>query len=206
MGIPVTAAYLITSELAVPILTTPEMGIPIIAAHLIIFWLSQDSNITPPVALGAYAGAAIARADPWKTGWTCFKFAKLLYIMPLLFAYTHILFTGAPLQNALSVVTAVFGTIIFSIVTMGYFIRKTRWYEWGVLALAAFLAYIYNIWTFIVAIVLVTVVYFIQKGAFGAFGVRDFSMKVSNNRGVSARMSESLVLRSRRTNNLLKSL
>ena len=94
MGIPVTAAYLITSELAVPILTTPEMGIPIIAAHLIIFWLSQDSNITPPVALGAYAGAAIARADPWKTGWTCFKFAKLLYIMPLLFAYTHILFTG----------------------------------------------------------------------------------------------------------------
>ena len=73
MGIPVTAAYLITSELAVPILTTPEMGIPIIAAHLIIFWLSQDSNITPPVALGAYAGAAIARADPWKTGWACFQ-------------------------------------------------------------------------------------------------------------------------------------
>ena len=44
------------------------MGISIIASHLIIFWLSQDSNITPPVALGAYAGAAIARADPWKTG------------------------------------------------------------------------------------------------------------------------------------------
>ena len=139
MGIPVTAAYLITSELAVPILTSPEMGIPIIAAHLIIFWLSQDSNITPPVALGAYAGAAIARADPWKTGWACFKFAKLLYIMPLLFAYTHILFTeGTPEQYVLSVVTAVVGTIIFSIVTMGYFVRKTHWYEWILLALAAF--------------------------------------------------------------------
>ena len=75
-----------------PILTSPEMGISVIASHLIIFWLSQDSNITPPVALGAYAGAAIARADPWKTGWACIKFAKLLYIMPLLFAYTHILF------------------------------------------------------------------------------------------------------------------
>ena len=164
MGIPVTAAYLITSELAVPILTSPEMGIPIIAAHLIIFWLSQDSNITPPVALGAYAGAAIARADPWKTGWTCFKFAKLLYIMPLLFAYTHILFTeGTPEQYVLSVVTAVVGTIIFSIVTMGYFVRKTHWYEWILLALAAFLAYIYNIWTFVLALVLVAVVYVLQK-------------------------------------------
>ena len=164
MGIPVTAAYLITSELAVPILTTPEMGIPIIAAHLIIFWLSQDSNITPPVALGAYAGAAIARADPWKTGWACFKFAKLLYIMPLLFAYTHILFTeGTPEQYVLSVVTAIVGTVIFSIVTMGYFVRKTHWYEWILLALATFLAYIYNIWTFIFAIILVAVVYIVQK-------------------------------------------
>ena len=164
MGIPVTAAYLITSELAVPILTTPEMGIPIIAAHLIIFWLSQDSNITPPVALGAYAGAAIARADPWQTGWACFKFSKLLYIMPLLFAYTHILFTGGtPVEYALSVVSAVVGTIIFSIVTMGFFVRKTHWYEWILLALATFLAYIYNVWTFAIAIVLVAVVYTLQK-------------------------------------------
>ena len=164
MGIPVTAAYLITSELAVPILTTPEMGIPIIAAHLIIFWLSQDSNITPPVALGAYAGAAIARADPWQTGWACFKFSKMLYIMPLLFAYTHLLFTGGtPVEYGLSVVTAVCGTVIFSIVTMGYFVRKTRWYEWTLLALATFLAYVYNIWTFALALVLVAVVYLLQK-------------------------------------------
>ena len=164
MGIPVTAAYLITSELAVPILTTPEMGIPIIAAHLIIFWLSQDSNITPPVALGAYAGAAIARADPWKTGWACFKFSKLLYVMPLLFAYTHILFTdGTAVEYTLSVASAVVGTVIFSIVTMGYFVRKTHWYEWILLALAAFLAYVYNIWTFVLAMVLIGVVYLLQK-------------------------------------------
>ena len=165
MGIPVTAAYLITAELAVPILTNTDMGIPIIAAHLIIFWLSQDSNITPPVALGAYAGAAIARADPWKTGWTCFKFAKLLYIMPLLFAYTHILFTGTLLQNAFSVVTAGVGTIIFSIVTIGYFMRKTSWYESLLLALAALLAYINNIWAFLFATVIVASIYFVQKRA-----------------------------------------
>ena len=163
MGIPVTAAYLITSELAVPILTSPTLGVSVIAAHLIIFWLSQDSNITPPVALGAYAGAAIARADPWKTGWTCFKFAKLLYVMPLLFAYTHLLLQGTLVENVLSIATAVVGTIIFSMVTMGYFVRKTRWYEWLLLALAAFLAYVYNIWTFVIALAIVAVIYFLQK-------------------------------------------
>ena len=163
MGIPVTAAYLITSELAVPILTNPELGVSVIAAHLIIFWLSQDSNITPPVALGAYAGAAIARADPWQTGWTCFKFAKLLYVMPLLFAYTHILLEGTLTQNVLSVATAVVGTLVFSMVTMGYFVRKTRWYEWILLALAAFLAYVYNIWAFVIALAIVAFVYFMQK-------------------------------------------
>lgn len=163
MGIPVTAAYLITSELAVPILTTPQMGISIIAAHLIIFWLSQDSNITPPVALGAYAGAAIARADPWKTGWACFKFAKLLYIMPLLFAYTHILFSGTHWQNTISVVSALVGTIIFSILTMGFFLRKTRWYESVLLGMATFLAYTNHIWTFVISMILITTVFVLQK-------------------------------------------
>ncbi|MDX1775414.1 MAG: biotin/lipoyl-containing protein, partial [Desulfobulbales bacterium] len=54
--------------------------------------------ITPPVCVAAYAGAAIAGADPWKTGWTSFKFAKLLYVVPLLFAFTpQILFEGKPI-------------------------------------------------------------------------------------------------------------
>ncbi|MFU8818386.1 MAG: TRAP transporter fused permease subunit [Desulfurivibrio sp.] len=93
MGVPVTAAYLIIAVLAVPALGV--FGVPLICAHMIVYWLSQDSNITPPVCVAAYAGAAIAGADPWKTGWTAFKFAKLLYVMPLLFAFTpSILFQG----------------------------------------------------------------------------------------------------------------
>ena len=97
MGVPVTAAYLITAVLAVPPLT--EMGVVLIAAHMIVYWFSQDSNITPPVCVAAYAGAAIAGADPWRTGWTAFKFAKLLYVMPVLFAFTPaILFEGKPLN------------------------------------------------------------------------------------------------------------
>jgi TRAP transporter 4TM/12TM fusion protein len=96
MGVPVTAAYLITAVLAVPPLM--DMGVVLIAAHMIVYWFSQDSNITPPVCVAAYAGAAIAGSDPWKTGWTAFKYAKLLYVMPLLFAFTPaILFEGKPL-------------------------------------------------------------------------------------------------------------
>ncbi len=96
MGVPVTAAYLIVAVLAVPPLM--EMGVVLIAAHMIVYWFSQDSNITPPVCVAAYAGAAIAGSDPWKTGWTAFKFAKLLYVVPLLFAFTpQILFEGKPL-------------------------------------------------------------------------------------------------------------
>lgn len=96
MGVPVTAAYLITAVLAVPPLA--EMGVVLIAAHMIVYWFSQDSNITPPVCVAAYAGAAVAGSDPWKTGWTAFKYAKLLYIVPLLFAFTpQILFEGKPI-------------------------------------------------------------------------------------------------------------
>jgi TRAP-type uncharacterized transport system fused permease subunit len=79
--------------LAVPALGT--FGVAAIAAHQIVYWLSQDSNITPPVCVAAYAGAAVAGSDPWKTGWTAFKFAKMLYVMPILFAFTPgILFQG----------------------------------------------------------------------------------------------------------------
>jgi len=96
MGVPVTAAYLITAVLAVPPLA--DMGVVVIAAHMIVYWFSQDSNITPPVCVAAYAGAAIAGSDPWKTGWTAFKYAKLLYVVPLLFAFTpQILFEGKPI-------------------------------------------------------------------------------------------------------------
>ncbi len=85
MGVPVTAAYLITAVVAVPALT--HLGVNELAAHMIVYWLSQDSNITPPVCIAAFAGATIAKANMWKTAFTAFKFAKFLYLGPLLFGY-----------------------------------------------------------------------------------------------------------------------
>ncbi|NBC33449.1 MAG: TRAP transporter fused permease subunit [Alphaproteobacteria bacterium] len=63
----------------------------LLSAHMIIFWLSQDSNVTPPVCLTAFAAAAIARTRPMATGFTAWKIAKALYLVPLLFAYTPFL-------------------------------------------------------------------------------------------------------------------
>jgi TRAP-type uncharacterized transport system fused permease subunit len=63
----------------------------LLSAHMIIFWLSQDSNVTPPVCLTAFAAAAIAETGPMATGLTAWKVAKGLYIVPLLFAYTPFL-------------------------------------------------------------------------------------------------------------------
>ncbi|MEF2231216.1 MAG: TRAP transporter fused permease subunit [Pseudodesulfovibrio sp.] len=85
MGVPVTAAYLITAVVAVPALT--HLGVSEVAAHMIVYWLSQDSNITPPVCIAAFAGATIAGANMWKTAFTSFKFAKFLYLAPFMFAY-----------------------------------------------------------------------------------------------------------------------
>ena len=67
----------------------PErLAMILLAAHMIIFWLSQDSNVTPPVCLTAFAAAAIARTPPMATGFTAWKISKGLYVVPLLFAYT----------------------------------------------------------------------------------------------------------------------
>ncbi|MCP4295176.1 MAG: TRAP transporter permease [Proteobacteria bacterium] len=129
MGVPVTAAYLITVVLVAPSLT--GMGVSLIAAHMIVYWFSQDSNITPPVCVAAYAGAAIAGSDPWKTGWTAFKYAKMLYVMPVLFALVPaILLNDTPINIIIAMTSCILGTIAFSGITQGYLKRRTTLVEW----------------------------------------------------------------------------
>ena len=70
------------------VLSEHTLTFALLAAHLIVFWLSQDSNVTPPVCLCAFAAAAIAKSPPMATGLNAWKIAKGLYVMPLLFAYT----------------------------------------------------------------------------------------------------------------------
>lgn len=73
----------------------------LISAHMIIFWLSQDSNVTPPLCLAAFAAAAIAKAKPMYTGFMAWRFAKALYVVPILFAYTPLI--GGSLMEVIQI-------------------------------------------------------------------------------------------------------
>ncbi|HEY2986802.1 MAG TPA: TRAP transporter fused permease subunit [Candidatus Binatia bacterium] len=161
LPLPITATYLIVAVVGVPALL--KLGMPVLSSHLIIFWLALDSNITPPVAMGPFAAAAIAQADPMKTGWSCFRFAKVIYLMPLLFAYTHILLTGTPAENAAAIASATLGIVLFSIVSTAYFYVKMTLVEWLLLAAATVLAFIPRLTTGLAAIAIFTAVYLWQR-------------------------------------------
>lgn len=121
MGVPVTAAYLITAVVAVPALT--HLGVNEIAAHMIVYWLSQDSNITPPVCIAAFAGATIAKANMWRTAFSAFKFAKFLYLGPFLFGYVPgFTLNGSSMDIAKAFVLIFFGTWAYSWILSGIWV------------------------------------------------------------------------------------
>jgi TRAP transporter 4TM/12TM fusion protein len=103
-----------------PLVVDPaHMTMLLLAAHLVIFWLSQDSNVTPPVCLCAFTAAAIARTPPMATGLTSWKLAKALYIIPLLFAYTPLV-TGSWLEVARVAAFAALGLYAFTAAIQGW--------------------------------------------------------------------------------------
>jgi TRAP transporter 4TM/12TM fusion protein len=125
MGVPVTAAYLITAVVAVPALV--HLGVNEIAAHMIVYWLSQDSNITPPVCIAAFAGATIAKANMWRTAFASFKFAKFLYLGPFLFGYVPgFSLNGSGWDIIKAFVLIFFGTYAYSYVLSGIWIKQLR--------------------------------------------------------------------------------
>jgi TRAP transporter 4TM/12TM fusion protein len=125
MGVPVTAAYLITAVVAVPALT--HLGVNEIAAHMIVYWLSQDSNITPPVCIAAFAGATIAKANMWRTAFASFKFAKFLYLGPFLFGYVPgFSLNGSPTDIIKAFVLIIFGTWAYSWFLSGIWFKPLK--------------------------------------------------------------------------------
>ncbi|RQD56282.1 MAG: TRAP transporter permease [Desulfonatronovibrio sp. MSAO_Bac4] len=161
MGVPVTASYLIVAVLAVPALN--ELGVSLIAAHMIVYWFSQNSNVTPPVCVAAYAGAAIAGSDPWKTGWTALKFSKLIYVVPFLFAYEPAMVLQGSVQEITMVYfAATVGTIAFSAWSMFYLLRKTTWLEWIIFGVGTYLCFSPDLAKDIIGISLVGLVLFNQ--------------------------------------------
>jgi len=139
MGLPVTASYIMLAVLAAPALR--ELGVSLLAAHMIIFWYSQDANVTPPICLAAYSASGIAGSKPMQTGFEAWKLAKGLYIIPLLFAYTPLLFTGGIWEIMVVAITATAGLFAFTICLEGYFVKELKIWERflaGVATLALF--------------------------------------------------------------------
>ncbi|WP_293177923.1 TRAP transporter fused permease subunit [Oceanithermus sp.] len=128
MGLPVTASYIVLVVLAGPALQ--DLGVPLIVAHLIVFWYSQDSNVTPPVALAAYAASGLAGTDAMRAGVQAWKFAKGLYLIPLLMVYAPgIMFTGTPTQIAIDLTRGLLGLWSFAAALEGYMFREARPHE-----------------------------------------------------------------------------
>ena len=123
MGLPVTAAYIVLIILVGPALTE-QFGIPLLIAHLVVFWYSQDSNVTPPVALAGFAGAAIAGSKPMETSVQAWKYAKGLYLIPLFMVFNEEIILGGPLPLVLwGGAIAILGLVAFAAVLEGFLWR-----------------------------------------------------------------------------------
>ena len=91
MGVPTTANYCIMASTCAPILMSPAIGIPKVAAHFFVFYFGIVADITPPVALAAYAGSAIAKAPPMKTAFNATRLAIAAFIVPYIFAFSPVM-------------------------------------------------------------------------------------------------------------------
>ncbi len=148
MGLPTTAKYIVLATMAVPALT--KLGVNLMAAHLFILYFGVVADVTPPVALAAYAGAGIAGANSMKTGVQAFKLAIAAFIVPYVFALdSHLILVDSvvgstvnflPIYTALpTIVTAVLGIFCLATAVEGYMITRTKLLERIILLAAALL-------------------------------------------------------------------
>ncbi|MBQ2237723.1 MAG: TRAP transporter large permease subunit, partial [Clostridia bacterium] len=162
MGVPTTANYCIMAATCAPILV--QMGVPMIAAHFFVFYFGIVADLTPPVALAAYAGAAIAQANPMKTAFTATKLAIGAFIVPYVFALNPaMLFIDTSVVEVILIcITSFVGIFAVSAALEGFFLGHMAWYE-RIVSVAGGLLLIYpGIVTDVIGLALVAVVAVIQ--------------------------------------------
>lgn len=120
-GLPTTANFIVTSTMAAPALF--KLGVPAKAAYMFVFYFGIAADLTPPVALAAYAGSGIAGSDPMKTGITAFKLALAGFLIPYIYVYNPMLLfiDVVPLQMIQAIFTAMLGVFLLSMFTIGYY-------------------------------------------------------------------------------------
>ena len=162
MGVPTTANYCIMAATCAPILI--EMGVPAIAAHFFVFYFGIVADLTPPVALAAYAGAAIAQANPMKTAFTATKLAIGAFIVPYVFALNPaMLFVNTVWYEVILIcITAIIGIFGVSSALEGYLLTNMKWYERIVSAIGGLLLIYPGLVTDLIGLGLVGIVLFEQ--------------------------------------------
>jgi TRAP transporter 4TM/12TM fusion protein len=126
-GLPTTANFIVTSTMAAPALKL--LGVPDIAAYMFVFYFGIAADLTPPVALAAYAAAGIAGADPMKSGVTSIKLALAGFLVPYIYVYNPILLfvDATPLPMLQAVITSLIGVYLLSMATIGYYKGHLSW-------------------------------------------------------------------------------
>ena len=137
MGLPTTAKYIILSTIAAPAIQ--EFGVPALAAHLFIMYFGILADVTPPVALAAYAAAGIAKASPNETGFTALKLASAGFIIPYIFCYNPslILIDTTWTEITMFVFTATAGIFALAVGVVGHWMTKVPLWQRGLMFLAA---------------------------------------------------------------------
>ncbi|HSB67996.1 MAG TPA: TRAP transporter permease [Candidatus Methylomirabilis sp.] len=162
MGVPTTANYVITATMAAPALVL--LGVPLLAAHLFVFYFGIIADITPPVALAAYAGAGIARANPFWTGVTASKLAIGAFIVPYIFVLNPamVLIGTTPYLLTLDLVTACGGMFGIGAAMIGFCVAPMNWFERVWFGLAGLMLIDPGLTTDIIGIAMLAVGLYIQ--------------------------------------------
>jgi TRAP transporter 4TM/12TM fusion protein len=161
MGMPTTAAYAIAASVLAPVLS--QLGVPPLAAHLFIFYFACISALTPPVALAAYAAAAIAEAPMWSVGLHSVRLSIAGYLIPYMFVYgPSLILQGTWAEVAWSAVTGVIGTLALAGAVQGWLLVRAGWLQRGLLVVAALSLIKPGIYTDLLGFVLLAVVGAVQ--------------------------------------------
>lgn len=172
MGLPTTAKYIVLATMAVPAIT--KLGVNLMSAHLFILYFGVVADVTPPVALAAYAGAGIAGANSMKTGFQAFKLAIGAFIIPYIFVINPNLImvdsivgttvNWLPVTAALpTIVTALIGTVCLAGTVESYLFGNLRIWQRIILLLAAFALLDPKLLTDAIGLAALALIYVTQK-------------------------------------------
>lgn len=181
MGMPTAPAYIIAALIGAPALV--QLGVPPMAAHMFVFYSALLSAITPPVALAAYAGAAIAGTEPMRTGLIACRLGFVKFLVPFMFAYNPVLLMmGSWAAIITSFLTACLGTLILTVAFEGWFIRPASLPIRVVFGISGFLLMVPEFKTDLigVSLTLLTGLLHLGKVWFPARRITEFSSKEAN--------------------------